>query len=195
MPYDDICHSQRELFPNGGVDNIGVGLCITHSVCGALLVPGWWFGFCGLHAFFMPNSKRVPHLFNPKNNYIMERYRLDLKLPKIVRLYEVPRCEREEYGLIGRDIFLHTPSGIIVEIIEKQDILLDEKYFTMPFCDKCPNGVTYQYIAVLLQNPKEMKAKESKEVMKIAITWFLKHMSEYLYIDSLPWVNHPDELQ
>lgn len=64
MPYDDICHSQRELFPKGGVDNISVGLCITHSVCGALLVPGWEFGFCGLHALFIPIPIRVPPWFN-----------------------------------------------------------------------------------------------------------------------------------
>ena len=56
MPYDDIHHSQRELFPKRSVDNISVGLCITHSVCGALLVPGWWFGYCGLHALFLPIS-------------------------------------------------------------------------------------------------------------------------------------------
>ncbi len=39
MPYDDICHSQRELFPNGDVDNISVGLCIIHFYLRALLEP------------------------------------------------------------------------------------------------------------------------------------------------------------
>lgn len=57
----------------------------------------------------------------------MERYTLDLKLPIIVRLTEAPRCESEENEMFGRNIFLHTPSGVIIEINPEHDPLFKKK--------------------------------------------------------------------
>lgn len=71
----------------------------------------------------------------------------------------------------------------------------DKRYTTIPFYDKCRNGILYKYTAVLLYKPKTIKTEKGEQIMKTTIKWFLKFASEYDYMCSQPWVEHPNMQQ
>lgn len=111
----------------------------------------------------------------------MERYTPNLKLPKIVRITAAPRCESEEDDMIDRNVFMHTPTGAIVEVIPGEDFFLDKDYMEYRFCESC------KYTALLLNKPHNTSNEENMKALKEVAKWFAKYADEYHHLNSLNW--------
>ena len=117
----------------------------------------------------------------------MERYTLDLKLPKIVQLVEVPRCESEKEEMFGRNVFLHTPTGGVVEILLGQGFIVGKGHMEYLFGENGKEGNANRYTALLLNKPKNISTENGEKAMKEVAKWFVKYIEEFHYIESLEW--------
>ena len=164
--------------------NINVGLRITHSVLRGFASA--WFVEWVLGASRLFIHKGVPPMSNNQNRTIMERYTLNLKLPKILCLSTLPSSEEEE-DFISRNVFMHSPTGGIVEILSGQGYILDKTHMEHQFCIKEKSGENYKYTALLLNKPKTISPQNGEKALKDVIKWFTKYTTEYNYLDSLEW--------
>lgn len=140
----------------------------------------------GASRLFYP-LKGVPSMSNNLTQTIMERYTLDLKLPKIVRLVEAPRCESEEKDMFGRNVFLHTSTGGIVEILVGQGFILEKEHMEYQFGENGIDEESNCYTALLLNKSQNISTKNGEKAMKEVAKWFIKYMAEYQHLDSLEW--------
>ena len=125
--------------------------------------------------------------------YFMERYTINLQLPKILYLTTVPGCpKREEERMIHREIFLHTPTGGVVEIFTTAEYFVEDKYMQMHFCEKKANSELYKYTAVLLNTPHSISRENGLNAMQDVAKWYEKHDYEFERLSSLKWVDYPE---
>ena len=126
----------------------------------------------------------------------MERYTINLQLPKILYLTTVPGCpKKEEERMMHREIFLHTPTGGVVEIFTSAECFIEEKYMQLHFCEKKPGSEIYHYTAVLLNKPHNISYENGMMAMQDVATWYEKHEHEFKMLNSLKWVDCPDWLK
>lgn len=111
----------------------------------------------------------------------MEQYTLKLKLPKIVQLTEATLRDSERFDMIGRNIFMHTPTGTIVEILHGSEFIFDKEYTEYSF------GENPRRTAVLLSKPPHISEEEGMKAMEAIVKWYLKNYEEFDSIDSLDW--------
>ena len=123
----------------------------------------------------------------------MERYTFKLQLPKILYLRSLPGCpKKEEESMMHREIFLHTPTGGLVEIFTSEEYFIEEKYMQMPFQQRYSDKEIYNYTAVLLNKPHSISNEDGLKAMQEVAKWYIKHDSEYDRINSLKWIDYPD---
>ena len=126
----------------------------------------------------------------------MKRYTINLQLPKILLLTTVPgSTKREEEKMMCREIFLHTPTGGVVEIFTSAEYFIEEKYMQLHFCEKKPLSGIYKYTAVLLNKPHNISYENGILAMQDVATWYEKHDHEFERINSLKWVDCPGWLK
>ena len=126
----------------------------------------------------------------------MERYTANLKLPKIMSIHAVPECSKsEEERMMTREIFLHTPTGSVVEIFRSSKYIIGEEYTQMPFCEKSPGSELYHYTAVLLNTPQSISAENGLKAMEEVAKWYTNLNYELTDITSLEWCDCPKWIQ
>ena len=126
----------------------------------------------------------------------MERYTANLKLPKILSIHAVPGCSKsEEERMMARAIFLHTPTGGMVEILLSGHSIVGDDYMQMPFYERVPDSGNCRYTAVLLNNAQSITAENGLKAMQEVAKWYIKLGYEIESITSKEWVDYPDWLQ
>ncbi len=123
----------------------------------------------------------------------MERYTFTLNLPKILCVTTPPECSViDEKKMICRSIFLHTPTGGLVEVFDSERYLIENKYMQLPFQQRYSDKEIYNYTAVLLNKPHSISNEDGLKAMQEVAKWYIKHDSEYDRINSLKWIDYPD---
>ena len=126
----------------------------------------------------------------------MKRYTMNLRLPKILLLNTLPGCSRiEEDRMRKREIFLHTPTGGLVEIFTRDEYFIEEKYMQISFCEKKPESGIYKYTAVLLNKPQNISHEDGMMALQDVSKWYKRHDDEFTSLNSLKWVDYPDWLE
>lgn len=121
----------------------------------------------------------------------MERYTLNLGLPEILYLRTTPMCNKsDEEKMLHRSVFLHTPTGGVVEILFDRHFVIEGDHMELSFSDIDENdGKKHNYTALLLNKPGRISGEAGIRALKAVSKWYLKYCCEYNYINSLKWVD------
>ena len=94
-----------------------------------------------------------------------------------------------------REIFLHTPTGGLVEIFTSEEYFIEKKYMQISFCEKKPGSDIYKYTAVLLNKPHSICFEDGMKALQDVAQWYEKHDQEFEQLNSLKWVDCPEWLK